>query len=368
MFKDYKLRNYDFKLIIMVLALSIIGVFAVGSAEQSLQTKQLVGVIAGVVMMVGVSLFNYKWVIKLNWFMYIGNLLLLLLVKFLGDEGGFGAQRWLEIGTFRFQPSESAKILLILFFAQFIMKHKESFNTVRILIPCLVLILVPWYLVYSQPDLSTSIILILVFCVIMYAGGLSWKIILGILAIAIPAFVIVVSIALQPGNDYLELYQKQRILAFINPEEYATGEAYQQLNSVTAIASGMLDGKGYNNNEITSVVNGNYVSQPQTDFIFAVVGEEFGFKGSLAVIILLMLIALECVSVGRQSSDLAGQIIGAGMGGLIAFQGFINIGVATFILPNTGLPLPFVSYGLTSLMSLYIGIGFILNVKLQSKR
>ena len=143
MFKDYKLRNYDFKLIIMILALSVIGVFAVGSAEQSLQTKQLVGLIAGFVMMVGVSLFNYKWIIKLNWFMYIGNLLLLLLVKFLGDEGGFGAQRWLEIGTFRFQPSESAKILLILFFAQFIMKHKESFNTVRVLVPCLVLIIIP---------------------------------------------------------------------------------------------------------------------------------------------------------------------------------------------------------------------------------
>ena len=368
MFKDYKLRNYDFKLIIMILALSVIGVFAVGSAEQSLQTKQLVGLIAGFVMMVGVSLFNYKWIIKLNWFMYIGNLLLLLLVKFLGDEGGFGAQRWLEIGTFRFQPSESAKILLILFFAQFIMKHKESFNTVRVLVPCLVLIIIPWYLVFSQPDLSTSIILIVVFCVIMYAGGLSWKIILGILAVAIPAFIIVVSIALQPGNEYLEGYQKQRILAFINPEEYATEEAYQQLNSVTAIASGMLDGKGYNNNEITSVVNGNYVSQPQTDFIFAVIGEEFGFKVSVAVIVLLIAIALECVSIGRQSSDLAGQIIGAGMGALIAFQGFINIGVATFLLPNTGLPLPFVSYGLTSLMSLYIGMGFVLNVKLQSKR
>ncbi len=368
MFKDYKLRNYDFKLIIMILALSIIGVFAVGSAEQSLQTKQLFGLIAGFVMMVGISLFNYKWIIKLNWFMYIGNLLLLLLVKFLGDEGGYGAQRWLEIGTFRFQPSESAKILLILFFAQFIMKHKESFNTVRVLVPCLVLILVPWYLVFSQPDLSTSIMLIVIFCVVMYAGGLSWKIILGILAIAIPAFIIVVSIALQPGNEYLEDYQKQRILAFINPEEYATEEAYQQLNSVTAIASGMLDGKGYNNNEITSVVNGNYVSQPQTDFIFAVIGEEFGFKGSVAVIVLLMAIALECVSVGRNSSDLAGQIIGAGMGGLIAFQGFINIGVATFLLPNTGLPLPFVSYGLTSLMSLYVGMGFVLNVRLQSKR
>lgn len=368
MFQDYRLRNYDFKLIIMILMLSIIGVLVVGSAEESLQSKQLFGVIAGTVLMVIISLMNYKWLLKLNWFMYIGNLLLLLLVKFLGDEGGYGAQRWLEIGTFRFQPSETAKILLILFFAQFIMKYKDKLNTVPVLVSCVVLVLIPWYLVFDQPDLSTSIVLIVVFCIVIYAGGLSWKIIMGILAVAIPAFVIVVSIALKPGNEYLQDYQKNRILAFINPEEYALDEALQQLNSVTAIASGMLDGKGYKNNEITSVVNGNYVSQPQTDFIFAVIGEEFGFKGSVVVIVLLMGIALECVSIGRQSSDLAGQIIASGMGGLIAFQGFINIGVATFILPNTGLPLPFVSYGLTSLMSLFIGMGFVLNVKLQSKR
>lgn len=368
MFRDYRLRNYDFKLILMILILSIVGILAVGSAEESLQSKQIFGVIAGTILMIGISLMNYKWLIKLNWFMYIGNLLLLLLVKFLGDEGGYGAQRWLEIGTFRFQPSETAKILLILFFAQFIMKYKDKLNTLPVLGACVVLILIPWYLVFDQPDLSTSIVLIVIFCIVIFAGGLSWKIILGILAVAIPAFVILISIALKPGTEYLEDYQKNRILAFINPEEYALDEALQQLNSVTAIASGMLDGKGYKNNEITSVINGNYVSQPQTDFIFAVIGEEFGFKGSVLVIVLIIGIALECISIGRQSSDLAGQIIASGMGGLIAFQGFINIGVATFILPNTGLPLPFVSYGLTSLMSLFMGMGFVLNVKLQSKR
>ena len=140
------------------------------------------------------------------------------------------------------------------------------------------------------------------------------------------------------------------------------------MNSITAIGSGQLTGKGLNNNIIASVKNGNFISEPQTDFIYAVIGEEFGFKGSVLVIVLIIGIALECISIGRQSSDLAGQIIASGMGGLIAFQGFINIGVATFILPNTGLPLPFVSYGLTSLMSLFMGMGFVLNVKLQSKR
>ncbi len=163
-------------------------------------------------------------------------------------------------------------------------------------------------------------------------------------------------------------FQVDRILGFINPEEYADTTAYQQLNSVTAIASGQLEGKGYKNNEITSVKNGNFISEAETDFIFAVIGEEFGFKGSMAVIVLLFGISLECISVARRAKDLAGTVIAAGMGGLVAFQGFINLGVATFILPNTGLPLPFVSYGLTSLMSLFMGMGFVLNVRLQAKK
>ena len=183
-----------------------------------------------------------------------------------------------------------------------------------------------------------------------------------------PALIVVVSIAVQPDQTILKDHQRNRILAFINPEEYATAEAYQQLNSVMAIGSGQLDGKGYKNNEITSVKNGDFISEAQTDFIFAVIGEEFGFKGCVVVIVLLMGTALECVAVARRAKDMAGRIIAAGMGGLIAFQGFFNIGVTTFILPNTGLPLPFVSYGLTSLMSCFIGIGFVMNVRLQAGR
>ena len=173
---------------------------------------------------------------------------------------------------------------------------------------------------------------------------------------------------MQPDNGLLKDFQRNRILAFVNPEEYATEEAYQQLNSVMAIGSGQLEGKGYKNNEITSVKNGNFISEAQTDFIFAVIGEEFGFKGTVLVVVLLMGISLECIAVARKAKDVAGTIIAAGVGGLIAFQSFFNIGVATFILPNTGLPLPFISYGLTSLMSLFMGIGFVINVRLQARK
>lgn len=368
MLKGYRLRDYDFKLVIMVLALSIIGYLAVGSAKESLQAKQLFGIGCGFFIMIILSLIDYKILLKLNWFMYIGNIVLLVLVQAIGKEAG-GAQRWLQIGGFTFQPSETAKILLILFFAQFIMVHREHFNTFRIIATCVVLILIPWVLIVTQPDLSTSIVVLAVFCMMMFAGGLNYKVIFAILAVVIPAVAIFLSVILQMPEEVLEeYYMLRRILAFVDPQKYAVDEAYQQLNSVTAIASGMLNGKGYNNNEITSVINGNFVSEPQTDFIFTVIGEEFGFKGCLLVIVLIIGVAMECLAVGRKSSDTAGTIIGAGVGGLIAVQGFFNMGVATFILPNTGLPLPFVSYGLTSLLSLYIAMGFVLNVRLQARR
>ncbi len=369
MFVKFRIRDYDFKLVLMTLALALVGVVAIGSAEESLQTKQLAGVVAGVFLMIIISFFNYTWIIRLNWIMYAMNLILLLAVRFSGAEGRLGGQRWLEIGGLRFQPSETAKILLILFFAQFIMKHREKLNTVKIIGSCLLLVALPWYLVYKQPDLSTSIVIIVLFCVILFAGGISIKLVLGVIAVVVPAIALVVTLALQPGSEgILADYQKDRILAFINPEQYANEEAYQQLNSVMAIGSGQLDGKGYKNNEITSVKNGNFISEAQTDFVFAVIGEEFGFKGSVLVIVLVMGISLECISVARKAKDVAGTIIAAGMGGLVAFQSFINIGVSTFILPNTGLPLPFVSYGLTSLMSLFMGMGFVLNVRLQAKK
>ena len=363
MLRKLRIKDYDFKLVLMVTALSIIGVVAIGSAEESLLTRQLAGVIAGFFLMIAISFFNYSLVLKFYWVWYGINVALLTMVWVMGATGG-GARRWLQIGGLRFQPSETAKILLILFFAQFIMKYREKLNTVRMIGSCILLFALPVFLVLKQPDLSTSIVLVVLFCVIMFVGGISLKLVFGVLAIAIPAIAVLISLAIQPDSTLLRDFQQTRLLAFFYPEEYPD-YIRQQQNSVKAIASGILDGKGYKNNEITSVKNGNFVAEDETDFIFAVIGEEFGFKGSLTVILLLFGISLDCISVARKSKDLAGSIISAGMGGLIAIQGFINIGVATLIIPNTGLPLPFVSYGLTSLLSLFMGTGFVLNVRLQ---
>ncbi len=366
MLRQYKIRYYDFKLVLLVIALAVIGIIAVGSAEPSLQKRQLAGFAFGLFLMLVISLFDYSVLLNLYWLMYVFNIILLALVIFMGEDSN-GAQRWLKIAGIQFQPSELAKILIILFFAQFIFKHKDQLNTFKYIMLCCVLFAVPAFLIYEQPDLSTTIVICLIFAVVMFTGGLSWKVITGFLAVMIPAAVILLYLILQPDQKLIDSYQQGRIIAFINKEEYSNAQGYQQEYSVMAIGSGQLTGKGYKNNEISSVKNADFIAEQQTDFIFAVIGEEFGFIGACTVIILLFLISVECFLIARKAKDLAGTIIASGIGAMIGFQGFINIGVVTYLLPNTGLPLPFVSYGLTSLVSSFIGIGFVLNVGLQCR-
>ena len=243
-------------------------------------------------------------------------------------------------------------------------------NTFKYIMLCVVLFAIPAGLVFKQPDLSTTIVICLIFCVIMFAGGLSLKVIAGTLAVAVPAFLIFMYLVMQPDQKIINeehMYQLNRVISFFNKEEYSNSLGYQQEYSVMAIGSGQLTGKGYKNNQISSVKNANFIAEQETDFIFAVIGEEFGFVGACTVIVLVTLISIECMVIARRARDVAGTIIAAGTGAMIGFQAFINIGVVTYLLPNTGLPLPFVSYGLTSLVSSFIGIGFVLNVGLQCR-
>ncbi|MCR5250920.1 MAG: rod shape-determining protein RodA [Lachnospiraceae bacterium] len=357
-------KDFDVKLVVLLLAISVIGVFAIGSAKESLQLRQVMGLILGIFVMLLIAFMDYGIILKFYWPIYLGNIGLLVLVQLFG-KSSHNAQRWIELAGIRFQPSESAKILLILFLAQFIMKHREKLNTLPILSLIMLLFAPVFILIYKQPDLSTSIMIVVIFCMVLYVGGLSHKLILAALGILIPAAVVAMFLILQPDQDIVEDYQQERILAWLEPEKYALTTAYQQQNSITAIGSGQLWGKGLNNNEVGSVKNGNYISEPQTDFIFAIIGEEMGFVGTTVVIVLLTLISAECFAVGRKARDLAGRIIAFGMGSLVCAQSFIHIGVNMGLLPNTGLPLPFVSYGLTSLVSLYAGMGFVLSVGLR---
>ena len=363
----YNIKDYRFSLVILVTILSVFGVFMVRSARPDLTGRQMMGVVLGLAAMLIISLIDYKWVLGLYWPLYGLNLIMLIAVPIFGTEAN-GAKRWLNLGFTQFQPSDLTKILMILFFARFLMDRKEKINRPMTLLQAVALILPSLILIHEQPNLSTTICIAALFCALIFLGGLTYRYIVPVIAVIVPAVIILLAIAVQPNQPFLEDYQQKRILAWLDPEEYADDGAYQQLNSVMAIGSGQLSGKGYNNDETTSVKNGNFVSEPQTDFIFAIIGEELGFVGCCVVIFLLLLIVIDCILIGLKAKDTGGRIICGGVASLIGIQSFINIGVATMVLPNTGLSLPFVSYGLTSLVCFFMGIGFVLNVGLQPNK
>ena len=368
MLKQYKLRNYHFQLIAYLVILTIIGIMVIGSAEKSVQSKQILGFVAGLVIMVLLSVMDYSVILKFRWLLYIVLMVFLVWVEVDGKTVG-GAQRWIDLKFMTFQPSELAKIIIILFFAGFFMKYEEKVNDIRVMAMAFLLAAIPLAMILMQPDTSTTIVIILIFIVLLFIAGLSYKIVMGVLSVCLPVGIVGLTYIIQNADELIEkkFYQVKRIMSWIDPIHYSD-TASQQQNSIMAIGSGQLWGKGLNNSEATSMKNSNFIIEPQTDFIFAVVGEELGFVGCFAVIILLALIVIECLMIARKAKDLSGKLICCGMAALISFQSFVNICVATGLMPNTGIPLPFVSYGLTSIMSLYIGMGFVLNIGLQPKK
>lgn len=367
MIKQYKLRNYHFQLIVFIVILNIIGILLIGSAKESVQSKQILGMAMGLVVMVAISLMDYSFILKFRWLYYIGIIGLLILVEVAGKTTG-GSQRWIKIAGIQFQPSELAKIVIILFFAGFFATYQEKVNTVKTIFLSFVLAGIPLALILMQPDTSTTIATIFIFIVLLFISGLSYKIVLSVIGVCVPVGIAGLSYIISNADALIaEHYQFKRIMAWIDPAKYSDA-ATQQRNSIMAIGSGQLWGKGLNNSVATSLKNSNYILEPQTDFIFAVAGEELGFVGTMAIIVLLLLIVLECILIGTKAKDLSGKLICCGMASLIGFQAFINMCVATGLMPNTGIPLPFVSYGLTSLVTLYMGMGFVLNVGLQPKK
>lgn len=367
LFPTYRFRYNDFILLGLVICLNIIGILAIGSASPERQPRQIQGMIVGLVIMMLCSLLDYQKVLRWYWLWYGISFLALAAVIAAGVTRG-GATRWFSIGGIQFQPSEAAKLLLILFYAKFIMKYKNRMKSYGFLVLCLLIAAPQLLLIYEEPDLSTTIMMVIILAVMLFVGGMNGKLAGGVVVVAVPSILIFLNLVVQEGSTLLDDYQRGRILAWLHPEDYATTTAYQTMNSIMAIGSGQLLGKGYNTNEFSSLLNSGYISESQTDFIFTVIGEEFGFIGACLVVILLSLIAIRLFWAARETKNMGGAVLTAGVGTWIGFQGFMNIAVATGVFPNTGIPLPFVSYGLTSLVCLYAGIGFVMNVRMQNKQ
>lgn len=374
MFKNFrfKLKYINFRLILWVLALTAIGIIVIGSAApgEGYQNRQIMGLAIGVVIMLAAMLIDYNWILKLHWLIYLACIVLLFLVLKLG-ENHKGATRWVEIAGITFQPSEFAKIMMILFWSWLLGKNPVMVKKWKYFFITVLLTAVPLLLIVKEPDLSTTILVTVLFIIQLFIAGFSYKkfaIILGALIPVTAAVIIYINVVPPPTGKNLLLhpYQYKRIMDFFNPEENDDGRL-QQENAIMAIGSGGLTGKGLYNDSANSVKNGNYIPEPQTDFIFAIVGEELGFVGCVTILLLLMLIAAECVVTGARAPDMQGRLICFGVASIVVFQTFINIGVVTAILPNTGIPLPFVSYGMSSLVAMYAGIGLVLNVRFRKK-
>ena len=329
------LRAFSFRLLFAVCALNVIGILAINSAtNQSMAYvgRQATGMALGIAVIALICFVPYQKLLRYAVLVFAICAILLLMVRFFGRSVN-GAKRWVVLpGVGQVQPSEFAKIGVVMFFAWLLGKNRESVNEPRFLLLFAAFAMIPIGLISSEPDLSTTIVVTVSILAMLFAAELSYRWIGLSMLVAVPF-----------GLSTLFLLQRGMV-PFLN---------WQQDNSIMAIGSGQLFGKGLNNNTLASVKSGNFLSEEQTDFIFAVIGEEMGFVGCLLVLLLYAILVYECFYLAGKARDMEGRIICTGVGALIAFQGFSNIAVATGIFPNTGLTLPFISYGVSSLLAFY---------------
>ncbi|MBO4838879.1 MAG: FtsW/RodA/SpoVE family cell cycle protein [Lachnospiraceae bacterium] len=374
-FNRYKLKNFNLALLLCVTALCILGYMVLGSAVindadgTETMRKQLIGMIGGGILMAFLTLTDYHFWLKLHWVLYGGSLLILgLLFTPLGYTTK-GATRWLNLPALgRLQPSEFVKAAVIVFFAWFFQKYRDRINKPAVVFSAFGLFLVPAVMIFLEPDLSTTLTFVLLFLVLLYMSQISYKWLGGMAACTIPVAGFLVWDSMQENPLILKRYMLNRLFSFLNPDEFSgSGLTAQQDRAIMAISSGRLSGKGLFNASFDSVKAGNFLSEENCDFVFAVVGEELGFWGSAAILALFALTVFLCFRTASKAPDLAGRLICAGSGAFLGLQVFFNIGVTSGVLPNTGVVLPFFSHGISSLLSAFICLGLVMNVALQRR-
>jgi len=353
-------RNFDFLLFGAVIFLCLFGIIMIQSAIAGSEElidypqRQSIFVLGGLVLVILVASIDYHLWSSIARFIYVFAFLALFVI-FVYGEARFGSARWIDTGLILIQPSEIVKTLMILVLADHFNRKRDDKRDWRWIFQSFILTLgvVIWILL--QPNLSTSIVIFVIWFALLWVSGLPPK----YLAIMIAVGILLVIIAF----PLLEDYQQARILNFIFPDPEASyGDVYNIQQSKIAIGSGGLFGKGYGQGSQTQL---RFLKVRHTDFIFSVVAEEFGFVGTMAVVALMGFIIFRCIRIAQTASDLYGSLVAYGYSAMLFFQTAINIGVNLNLVPVSGLPFPFLSYGGSSLISTIIGIGLVESVALR---
>ena len=356
--------HIDIALVLSSIALAVIGAFMVYSAtrgndpelyDRAYLNRQLHFAVVGVVAMATAAYFPYRrvrdWVPAVFWG---GMFLLLLVLTPLGVERN-GTKAWFEFGSFQLQPSELCKIAYIFMLANYLERFNGRLDA-RQLGNGLLLGLIPIGLILLETDVGTALVFIAITMGMLLVAGAQTRHILVLTVVGIILSTLVWS------SGVLQDYQQDRLTSFIDPASSQTEAAYQQTQAQIAIGSGGLTGQGFGQGQQT---RGEFVPEQHTDFIFSVIGEEFGFVGSVSVLALFAIVMWRCMRTARKSPDLLGTLICCGVMTLFAFQMFQSVGMTLGIMPITGIPIPFVSYGGSSTISCFVGIGLVLNVHMR---
>ncbi len=368
LFNRRLIKNMDFPMWVSVLLLLGIGLVAISSATGAHNVagggtlifvrKQIYGIILGFAAALVILTIHYDNYRRFSTLIYWGNMALLavVLIPGLGEES-FGAQRWIRIGGFQLQPSEFAKIFLIITLADLLCRKQGQIRQVSDLLPVLAHIGLPLALILQQPDLGTSIIIVATAFVMMFVANVKWTYLAGLMGSGLAASPILWFL--------LKDYQRKRLAVFINPGVDPLGDGYQIIQSRIAIGSGEFFGKGLfagTQNQL------KFLPMRHTDFIFSVIGEETGFIGAALVLIVFMFFLWRGIRVAAEARDLFGSLVAVGLTASLAIQMFINAGMAMGIMPVTGKTLPFISYGATSVLACLICVGLLQAVYMRRQK
>lgn len=360
-------RRFDFSLFAVTVILVVLGVVAIYSAYEysipkegrtwwdSLVNRQVVFGILGFILFFGALIIDYRHLMSLSRFLFIGIMLVLASTAIFGSTS-FGAQSWLRIQDQMLQPSELAKVLVIMISAHILGTEEEKLERLTPVLVSLVVVLPPTLLIYLQPDFGTALILLASWVVMVFLAGVRWRhlaLFAGVAAVAAPIIWF-----------RLADYQRKRILDFIYPTEASSEDSYNIIQALISIGSGSWWGKGLLHGTQAQLY---FLRVRHTDFIFSVWAEEMGFVGALVLIGLILLLAWRIIHVALHARDNKGRLLAAGVAAMIFIQAFINLGMNVNILPVTGLPLPLVSYGGSSLVSTLLALGLVENVAMRSK-